>query len=211
VAGAGGDPLFGSRRVRRRLASVQAAAVAGIVCAVGWSLSLGGLLAAPGIGAPDEEIAAFYADTSSSTAALVWLQVLVFSTASFLVIGLRGGSWEPGLFLAVPIVTLMFSYLFSVCVLFVALLIISLFVAALFGVEIAWLSAALFIVSMVSLIASLVFFLRDINKSLHATRLEVGADWEKKSRRPLYPLSPAVSGRRLSRGTSMGVWVRYSP
>jgi hypothetical protein len=68
----------------------------------------------------------------------------------------------------------------SVCVLFVALLIISLFVAALFGVEIAWLSAALFIVSMVSLIASLVFFLRDINKSLHATRLEVGADWEKK-------------------------------
>jgi len=47
-----------------------------------------------------------------------FLQVLVFSTASFLVIGLRGGTWEPGLFLAVPIVTLMFSYLFGACVLF---------------------------------------------------------------------------------------------
>ncbi len=48
----------------------------------------------------------------------VFLQVLVFSGASFLVIGLRGGAWEPGLFLAVPIVTLFFSYLFGACVLF---------------------------------------------------------------------------------------------
>jgi ABC-type transport system involved in multi-copper enzyme maturation permease subunit len=48
----------------------------------------------------------------------VFLQVLVFSTASFFVIGIRGGAWEPGLFLAVPIVTLFFSYLFGVCVLF---------------------------------------------------------------------------------------------
>jgi len=47
-----------------------------------------------------------------------FLQVLVFSAASFVVIGLRGGAWEPGLFLAVPLVTLFFSYLFGACVLF---------------------------------------------------------------------------------------------
>jgi ABC-type transport system involved in multi-copper enzyme maturation permease subunit len=47
----------------------------------------------------------------------VALQVTVFSAASFLVIGLRGGVWEPGLFLAVPLVVCFFSYLFSVCVL----------------------------------------------------------------------------------------------
>lgn len=45
------------------------------------------------------------------------LQVLVFSTASFLVIGLRGDEWNPRVFLAVPIVTLAYSYLFSVCAL----------------------------------------------------------------------------------------------
>ncbi len=44
------------------------------------------------------------------------LQVTVFSVACFLVIGLRGGAWEPGLFLAVPLVVCVFSYLFSVCV-----------------------------------------------------------------------------------------------
>ncbi len=44
------------------------------------------------------------------------LQVTVFSAACFLVIGLRGGVWEPGLFLAVPLVVCVFSYLFSVCV-----------------------------------------------------------------------------------------------
>jgi ABC-type transport system involved in multi-copper enzyme maturation permease subunit len=44
----------------------------------------------------------------------VALQVTIFSTACFLVIGLRGGVWEPGLFLAVPIMVCFFSYLFSV-------------------------------------------------------------------------------------------------
>ncbi len=48
----------------------------------------------------------------------VTLQVAVFSLASFLVLGLRGGSWQPALFLAIPLVVLMFSYLFSMCVLF---------------------------------------------------------------------------------------------
>jgi ABC-type transport system involved in multi-copper enzyme maturation permease subunit len=47
----------------------------------------------------------------------VALQVTIFSAACFLVIGLRGGVWEPGLFLAVPIMVCFFSYLFSVCVL----------------------------------------------------------------------------------------------
>ncbi len=65
------------------------------------------------------------------------------------------------------------------CVLFVALLVISLFVTALFEVEIAWLIAGFFIVSMVFLIASLVMFILDINKSLQATALEVGDEWQK--------------------------------
>lgn len=47
----------------------------------------------------------------------VALQVLVFSLGSFLVFGLRAGLWEPGLFLAVPIVVVFFSYLFCVCAL----------------------------------------------------------------------------------------------
>jgi ABC-type transport system involved in multi-copper enzyme maturation permease subunit len=47
----------------------------------------------------------------------VTLQVTVFSLASFLVIGLRGGAWEPGLLVAVPVVVCFFSYLFAVCAL----------------------------------------------------------------------------------------------
>lgn len=47
----------------------------------------------------------------------VALQVTVFCLASFLVIGVRGGAWEPGLFLAVPVVLAMFSYLYAVLVL----------------------------------------------------------------------------------------------
>lgn len=44
----------------------------------------------------------------------VTLQVTVFAVASFLVIGLRGGEWMPRLLLAVPIVVLLFSYLWSI-------------------------------------------------------------------------------------------------
>ncbi|MGA2231448.1 MAG: hypothetical protein ABSH22_11160 [Tepidisphaeraceae bacterium] len=47
----------------------------------------------------------------------VALQAAVFSIASFIVIGLRGGDWEPGLLLAIPLVVLEFSYLFGVCAL----------------------------------------------------------------------------------------------
>lgn len=46
------------------------------------------------------------------------LQVFVFTALSFFVIGWRGGSWEPALFLAVPLVVMFFSYLYCVCALF---------------------------------------------------------------------------------------------
>jgi hypothetical protein len=75
----------------------------------------------------------------------VALQVTVFTVASFLVIGFRGGSWEPGVFLAIPLVTCIFSYLFSVCVLLgiatrstvAALLLTLMFWFVLFGLGIA--------------------------------------------------------------------------
>jgi hypothetical protein len=48
----------------------------------------------------------------------VALQVGIFATASYLVIGIRGGVWEEGIFLAVPLVVCFFSYLYAVSVLF---------------------------------------------------------------------------------------------
>lgn len=47
----------------------------------------------------------------------VALQVTLFSVGAFLVIGIRGQDWEPRIFLAIPIVVCLFSYLFSICVL----------------------------------------------------------------------------------------------
>jgi ABC-type transport system involved in multi-copper enzyme maturation permease subunit len=47
----------------------------------------------------------------------VALQVSVFCLASFFVIGIRAGAWLPGIFLAIPLVALLFSYLWSVCAL----------------------------------------------------------------------------------------------
>ena len=47
----------------------------------------------------------------------VGLQVTVFTAATFLVLGLRAGSWEPWLFLAVPVIVVFFSYLFCICAL----------------------------------------------------------------------------------------------
>jgi hypothetical protein len=67
----------------------------------------------------------------------------------------------------------------SVCVLLIALLVISIFITALFGVEVPWLIAGFFIASMLSLIASLVMFIREINKSLRVTIIEVGENWRK--------------------------------
>lgn len=47
----------------------------------------------------------------------VTLQVTVFAGGSFLVIGFRGGLWEPQILLAIPIVVAFFSYLFCICAL----------------------------------------------------------------------------------------------
>jgi hypothetical protein len=47
----------------------------------------------------------------------VAMQVTVFCTASFFVLGFRAGVWEPSLFVAVPLVIAFFSFLFSVCAL----------------------------------------------------------------------------------------------
>lgn len=45
------------------------------------------------------------------------LQVTIFAAGCFLVFGIRGGSWEPRIFLAIPIVVCFFSYLYCVCAL----------------------------------------------------------------------------------------------
>jgi ABC-type transport system involved in multi-copper enzyme maturation permease subunit len=47
----------------------------------------------------------------------VSMQVSIFALASFLVLGWRGGIWEPGIFWAIPLFLLFFSYLFGICVL----------------------------------------------------------------------------------------------
>lgn len=68
----------------------------------------------------------------------------------------------------------------GVCVLFAALLVISLFVTNLAGADVPWLVAAFFILSLVSLVMSLVEFLRDVNRALEATALEAGEYWGKR-------------------------------
>ena len=63
--------------------------------------------------------------------------------------------------------------LVSISALAAAILIIVIFLTALWQIEIAWLLSVLFIVCMVSLIASLIIFIHDINKSLAALKLEL--------------------------------------
>lgn len=96
------DPLIASRQIRRRLMSIEAAAIAGVVCAVGWALSLRSLLGAPRLGASDAEIDEYYGEPSNVTSVLVWLQVLVVATIAFLwfvgVVRGRLGDSEPRLF-----------------------------------------------------------------------------------------------------------------
>lgn len=67
----------------------------------------------------------------------------------------------------------------SVSVLLAALLIITLFFIALFQWNSAWLVSLLFIACMVGLILSLVDFIRDLNHSLTAMRLDVGDSFSK--------------------------------
>lgn len=61
----------------------------------------------------------------------------------------------------------------SASALFSALLIVVLFLSRLFGIEDAWLVGVLFMVAMTALIVSLLFFMRDINQSLRALKLEL--------------------------------------
>lgn len=96
------DPLFVSPRVRRRFVSIEAAAVAGFICAAGWSIALRGLLASPDLDASDAVIAEYYADPDAGRSAVVMLQVLVLATVAFMwfvgVIRHRIGEFEPKLF-----------------------------------------------------------------------------------------------------------------
>jgi multidrug efflux pump subunit AcrB len=61
-----------------------------------------------------------------------------------------------------------------------ASLVVALFLSALLQWRNGWLVSLIFIACMVSLIASLVAFIRDINLSLHALKLELGEDRELK-------------------------------
>ena len=65
----------------------------------------------------------------------------------------------------------------AVSLLLAAILIIALFLTALLGWEHAVLLAALFIAGMVALVVSILLFIRDINLSLAALKLELGGDW----------------------------------
>ena len=58
-------------------------------------------------------------------------------------------------------------------VLCAALLIIALFVTAIFGLEDAWLISIIFVFCMTSLICSLMVFIADINRSLSAFKMEL--------------------------------------
>ena len=62
-----------------------------------------------------------------------------------------------------------------------AALVVLLFLAALLQWQNGWLASIIFIACMVSLIASLVAFIRDINLSLRALKLELGSDREPKA------------------------------
>ena len=61
----------------------------------------------------------------------------------------------------------------SASVLSAALLVISVFIAALWGIGLGWIIVVLFSVALISLILSLVLFIYDINQSLTALRVEM--------------------------------------
>jgi hypothetical protein len=78
---AGGTSLTGWRRSLR---SIEAAAVAGIVAAIGWVYALLRLLQGPGVDASEAEITRFYANPDTGWDTLFVLQILVIATAGFL-------------------------------------------------------------------------------------------------------------------------------
>ena len=78
------DHADGRAAWRQRLRSIESAALAGLVCALGWTLAFRGLLASPGLDATRRELVRYYADPANGTAAVAWLQVVVLSTIAFL-------------------------------------------------------------------------------------------------------------------------------
>ena len=68
----------------------------------------------------------------------------------------------------------------SISVLLAALLIITIFITAAFHIEDAWLVMILFVGAMGSLIFSLIAFIRDLNESLTAFKLDLGETPRKK-------------------------------
>lgn len=96
------EPPNAAARWRTRLRSIEAAAIAGVICAVAWSIGLKGLLAAPSVDASDEEIIRYYADPRPGLYTLVLLQFIVIGTIAFLwfigVVRSRLGKDEPKLF-----------------------------------------------------------------------------------------------------------------
>jgi hypothetical protein len=88
----------------------------------------------------------------------VVLQVVVFTVLSFLVLGLRARLWEPGLFWAIPLVVLFFSYLYGLCALIgvltrstIAALLLTLLVwGAIYAVDTTdrWVSQGLYVMNM---------------------------------------------------------------
>lgn len=63
--------------------SFEVAAVAGLVCAVAWSLSLRGLLGTPGLQAPEDELVRHYAEVDAGATA-VNLALMVLGTVAYL-------------------------------------------------------------------------------------------------------------------------------
>jgi hypothetical protein len=63
--------------------------------------------------------------------------------------------------------------------LFAVLIVVILFVTSLAGVEIPWVIASLFIISLLLVVFCLVDFIRDVRHTLESTAVEVGEDWEK--------------------------------
>jgi hypothetical protein len=98
----GRDPLLPSRRTRRRWTSIQAAAIAGLVCAICWTAAILGLSGIPGLDASPAEVVRFYATGGTSLDAVALLQVLVLGNFGFLwfvgVVRARLGLQEPKMF-----------------------------------------------------------------------------------------------------------------
>jgi len=69
---------------RKRLGSIQAAAMAGLVAAIGWVYALVRLLDGPGVDATEDEIIRFYSNPDTGWDTFFVLQVLFVATAGFL-------------------------------------------------------------------------------------------------------------------------------